>query len=143
MDMSEGKTFKSINQGNSRLEQLYAIMSYRATERNQSAAALAAVASSDIDAAGLLKDEGMVLVAQMILMGRCAAFIGSYASNVAVLVHDLMAHSRLLDGGRFQVLDVNGRSYCGCGASFCMTLEKKALRDPTRSTEDIVTSFHA
>eukprot|EP00326_Haptolina_ericina_P035475 CAMPEP_0181231840 /NCGR_PEP_ID=MMETSP1096-20121128/35355_1 /TAXON_ID=156174 ORGANISM="Chrysochromulina ericina, Strain CCMP281" /NCGR_SAMPLE_ID=MMETSP1096 /ASSEMBLY_ACC=CAM_ASM_000453 /LENGTH=143 /DNA_ID=CAMNT_0023325977 /DNA_START=75 /DNA_END=506 /DNA_ORIENTATION=- len=143
MDMSQGKRFESIRQGNSRLGQLYAIMEARAKERGLSAAALAAAAAMDPEAASLLKDEGMVLVAQMLLMGRCEAFIGSYASNVAVLVHDLMAYTRLHDGKPMQALDVNGRTYCGCGASFCMTLERKAVRDPTKGLKSIIDAFRS
>lgn len=143
MDMSQGKQFVSINQGNSRLSQLYDIMLIRARERNMSAAALTGARAADPEAAGLLKDEGMVLLAQMLLMGHCRAFIGSYASNVAVLVHDLMANRRLLDGFPMIALDVNGRSYCGCGASFCMTLERKAVRDPTKQLKEIIDSFHS
>jgi hypothetical protein len=143
MDMSQGKQFVSINQGNSRLGQLYQIMSARAAERNMSAAALAAAPAADVESAGLLKDEGMVLLAQMLLMGHCHAFIGSYASNVAILVHDLMAHRRLLDGLPMIALDVNGRSYCGCGASFCMTLERKAVRNPTKQLKEIIDAFRS
>ena len=42
---------------------------------------------------GAFKDEGMALVLQILLMGECDALFGSYASNVAILVHDLM-HAR-------------------------------------------------
>jgi hypothetical protein len=143
MDMSEGKQFVSINQGNSRLGQLYDIMSARAAERNMSAAALAAAQAGDPEAAGLLKDEGMVLLAQMLMMSHCQAFFGSYASNVAVMVHDLMGHRRLLDGLPLIAHDVNGRSYCGCGASFCMMLERKAVRDPTKQLKEIIDAFRA
>ena len=45
------------------------------------------------------------------------------------------------NGEQLHALDVNGRSYCGCGASFCMTLERKALRDPTKSLKAIVDTF--
>jgi len=83
----------------------------------------------------------MVLIAQILLMAGCEAFIGSYASNVAVLLHDLMAAKRLAAQLPLHAMDVNGRVYCGCGASFCMTLERKAVRDPTRSVKDIIDSF--
>ena len=84
-----------------------------------------------------------MLVAQILMMGECGAFIGSYASNVAVLVADLMYAERARRGEQLHALDVNGRAYCGCGASFCMTLERKAVRDPTRTVKAIVTGFKA
>lgn len=93
------------------------------------------------DEAVLLKDEGIVLIAQMLLMARCDAFAGSYASNVAVLVHDLMLARREAAGAPLHAMDVNGRVYCGCGASFCMTLERKAIRDPTLTIKKIVDGF--
>ena len=62
---------------------------------------------------------------------------------MAVLVHDLMLAERQRSGEQFHALDVNGRAYCGCGASFCMTLERKAVRDPTRSIEEIVGAFRS
>ena len=108
-----------------------------------SSAQLIARRHSDPEAARLLTDEGMVLVAQILMMGECGAMIGSYASNVAVLVHDLMFAERARHGEQLHALDVNGRSYCGCGASFCMTLERKALRDPTKSLKTIVDAFHS
>ena len=72
---------------------------------------------------------------------RCDAFIGSYASNVAVLVHDLMLAHHGRRGLPLHTMDVNGRVYCGCGASFCMTLERKEIRDPTRTAKAIVEAF--
>lgn len=83
----------------------------------------------------------MVLVLQILLMGQCGAFIGSYASNFAVLVSDLMLAQRIERREEMHVMDVNGRVYCGCGASFCMQLERKAVRDPTRTVKDIVDGF--
>jgi len=77
------------------LGQLYEVMEARAKTKGMTAAQLLAAAPSDAEAAGLLKDEGMVLVAQMILMGQCRAFIGSYASNVAVLVRHRFASRSL------------------------------------------------
>ena len=58
-------------------------------------------------------------------------------------MHDLMLAERQRSGEQFHALDVNGRAYCGCGASFCMTLERKAVRDPTRSIEEIVGAFRS
>ena len=92
-------------------------------------------------AARLLKDEGMTLISQMLLMSGCEAFIGSYSSNVAILVHDLMLARRGARGEAMHAIDVNGRVYCGCGASFCMTAERKAVRDPTKSVRQIVDAF--
>ena len=60
-----------------------------------------------------------------------------------VLVRDLMAYNRLLDGKPMHELDVNGRAYCGCGASFCMTLERKMVRDATRSAKSVIDSFRS
>ena len=37
----------------------------------------------------------MALVLQILLMSECEALFGSYASNVAILVHDLM-HARMV-----------------------------------------------
>ena len=54
-----------------------------------------------------------------------------------------MLAERQRSGEQFHALDVNGRAYCGCGASFCMTLERKAVRDPTRTVKAIVTGFKA
>jgi len=54
-----------------------------------------------------------------------------------------MAYNRIQDGLPMHALDVNGRSYCGCGASFCMTLERKAGRDPTRQLKGLIDSFRA
>ena len=31
-------------------------------------------------------------------------------------------------------MDVNGRVYCGCGASFCMNLERKLAASQTKSS---------
>ena len=76
-------------------------------------------------------------------MSECEALFGSYASNVAILVHDLMHARMVARRERLHAVDVNGRTYCGCGASFCMTLERKAVRDPTRTVKAIVTGFKA
>ena len=41
----------------------------------------------------------MALILQMLLMGECASLIGSFSSNVAVIVHDLMlcGRARIVD----------------------------------------------
>ena len=79
------------------------------------------------------KDEGMALILQMLLMGECASLIGSFSSNVAVIVHDLMLARRGARGSSTHTMDVNGRVYCGCGASFCMNLERKLAAPQTTS----------
>ena len=38
-------------------------------------------------------------------------------------------------------VDVNGRIYCGCGASFCMTVERKTVRESGRSIKHVVDGF--
>ena len=39
-------------------------------------------------------------------------------------------------------MDVNGRVYCGCGASFCMQLERKlAGGSSSQTAKQIVDSF--
>ena len=38
-------------------------------------------------------------------------------------------------------MDVNGRSYCGCGASFCMKLERRGTREPRRPYRHMVAAF--
>ena len=60
---------------------------------------------------------------------------------MAVLVHDLMLAERQRSGEQFHALDVNGRAYCGCGASFCMQLERKAIRQPEWTVKQIVENF--
>ena len=107
-----------------------------AAARAEGAAAVAA-----LEAAGAIKDEGMALIVQILLMGECESFFGSFASNVAVLVHDLMHAHRVAKRERLHVIDVNGRSYCGCGASFCMKLEKRATREPRRTMRSMVEAF--
>lgn len=87
MDMSAGKKFVNIKQGNARLGELYGALE----DLVQSGAAL-----SDEQRVSLSKDEGMVLVSQILLMSGCEAIIGSYSSNVAILVHDLMCVPRHL-----------------------------------------------
>lgn len=88
------------------------------------------------------KDEGMALATQMLLMARCDALVGSFASNVAIAVHDLQAARRTWNATRGveaapppQTHDVNGRGYCGCGASFCMALEQLHGAHPEQSLE--------
>ncbi len=75
------------------------------------------------------------------MMSDCVAFIGSYSSNVAILVHDLMYARRVAQGEELHAMDVNGRVYCGCGASFCMQLERKAIRQPEWTVKQIVENF--
>ena len=77
----------------------------------------------------------------MLLMSECEAFFGSYSSNVAILVHDLMHARAAASRERVHVADVNGRQYCGCGASFCMRIERRASREPTRTVKNMVEAF--
>ena len=169
MDMSAGKAFVDINQGNNRLGELYA-EERRATKqsarRNAAAArgssppglgdpwlrgwrrnATSAAAGGAVAAAAeppRYKDEGMALILQMLLMGECASLIGSFSSNVAVIVHDLMLARRGSRGSSTHTMDVNGRVYCGCGASFCMNLERKLAASQTKSsgtTKQIIDGF--
>ena len=98
-------------------------------------------AIADLVARGAHKDEGMALVLQILLMAECDALFGSFASNVAILVHDLM-HARMVRRReRMHAVDVNGRTYCGCGASFCMKLEKRSNREPKRTVRNMIEAF--
>lgn len=135
MDMSLGKQFKSIQQGNKRLAELYGLL------EDQIAATHPRPTRRHLEARGLLKDECMVLILQILMMSDCVAFIGSYSSNVAILVHDLMYARRVAQGEELHAMDVNGRVYCGCGASFCMQLERKAIRQPEWTVKQIVENF--
>ena len=106
LDASRGdRAFKHIRQGNRRLWELYS----RGEE---------------------WRDEGMALVAQLLLMAECDAFVGSFASNLAVLVHDLQLARRVTERRELQVVEVDGRVYCGCGAKACMQLEAAATQRP-------------
>lgn len=136
MDMSVGKKFVDIKQGNARLGQLYDVFEAESKAQPERGATRTATQGET-----LMKDEGMALVAQIILMSGCEAMVGSYASNVAILVHDLMYARRVARGVPLHALDVNGRVYCGCGASFCMQAERKAAREPTQSIKRIVDGF--
>ena len=78
---------------------------------------------------------------QILLMSGCEAMIGSYSSNVAILLHDLMLARKVARGEAMHALDVNGRVYCGCGASFCMNLERKTVREAGRSIKHVVDGF--
>ena len=130
-------SFKDINDNNDRLVGRYASLEARmAAARAQGPVAVAALAAS-----GATKDEGMALVLQILLMSECEAFFGSYASNVAILVHDLMHAQRVAKRERLHVLDINGRAYCGCGASFCMKLERRATREPRRPLRNMIEAF--
>ena len=149
-----------------------------ATAQSQGAAAVEALMAS-----GAKKDEGMALVLQILMMGECDALFGSYASNVAILVHDLQHARQVERRQRFHAIDVNGRCaarglrgctarchctprsppasarrctpfepraalessghrvYCGCGASFCMKLERRAGREPRRGIRHMIDAF--
>ena len=127
MDMSANNKFVNIRQGNGRLGELYG-------QFEDASAARAAARPRG----ALLKDEGMVLIAQILLMSGCEAMIASYSSNVAILVHDLMLARRISRGEAMHAIDVNGRVYCGCGASFCMNLERKTVHESGRSIKHVV-----
>ncbi len=128
MDMSAKNKFVNIRQGNERLGELYGSLEDAAKGKGAGGG-------------GLHKDEGMVLIAQMLLMSGCEALIASYSSNVAILVHDLMYARKVSRGEMTHAIDVNGRIYCGCGASFCMTLERKTVRETGRSIRHVVDGF--
>jgi hypothetical protein len=128
MDMSAKNKFVNIRQGNERLGQLYGSLEDAAKGKVAAGRALH-------------KDEGMVLIAQMLLMSGCEALIASFSSNVAVLVHDLMYARKVSRGEMTHAVDVNGRVYCGCGASFCMTLERKTVREAGRSIKHVIDGF--
>lgn len=68
------------------------------------------------------RDEGAALIALMDLMARATQCIGSYSSNMMIVVADLRKARGLSD-----VADVLGRPYCGCGASLCMYDERASL----------------
>ena len=132
MDGSAGKKFKDIRQGNSRLGELYGSLEDEAKKGSSGGTA----ASSHLQ-----KDEGMVLIAQILLMSGCEAVLASYSSNVAILVHDLMLARKVARAEPMHALDVNGRVYCGCGASFCMNLERKTVREAGRSIKHVIDGF--
>jgi hypothetical protein len=137
MNTAAGMNFKNINDNNERLVSRYdqLVQAMAQAQRNGTAAV------AELEARGVRKDEGMTLVLQILMMSECDALFGSYASNVAILVHDLM-HSRMVARrDRLHAFDINGRTYCGCGASFCMKLEKRSIKDPTRTFGDMVQAF--
>jgi len=132
------KSFKNIIDHNQRLTATYAtLLEKHGHELVRGAAGLAA-----LDAAGARRDEGMALVVQIVLMGECEALFGSFASNVAILVHDLMHARSVARRERMGTVDACGRSYCGCGASFCMKLERRAGREPRRAMRNMVDAFN-
>lgn len=135
MDMQIKATrFFDIKQGNSRLGELYGLLEDRAGAIRKQA--------TSAERAALMKDEGQILIAQILLMSGCEALIASYSSNVAILVHDLMLARRISRGEEMHAMDVNGRVYCGCGASFCMQLERKLVRDSSgRSAKHVIDTF--
>ena len=67
--------------------------------------------------------------------------IASYSSNVAILVHDLMLARGIARQTSVHAIDVQGRVYCGCGASFCMEMERRAKKEPSRGTKSMVEVF--
>mmetsp|Transcript_31250 Transcript_31250/g.74184 ORF Transcript_31250/g.74184 Transcript_31250/m.74184 type:complete len:159 (-) Transcript_31250:171-647(-) len=85
------ESFKDITDHNNKLVDRYA----RLVKAMAQAKASGAAAVAALEARGALKDEGMTLVLQILLMSECDSLFGSYASNVAILVHDLM-HARMV-----------------------------------------------
>ena len=129
--------FHDIVSNNNKLVGRYAaLLAKMAAAQAEGAAAVAA-----LEASGVRKDEGMALIVQILLMAECQAFFGSYASNVAILVHDLMHALRVAQCEHRNAIDVNGRAYCACGASFCMKLERRAAREPRRPIRHMVEAF--
>ena len=143
MDMSAKNKFVNIRQGNERLGELYGSLedAAKATSGGKGVGAAAGGGGSAAAVAASQKDEGAVLIAQMLLMSGCEALIASFSSNVAILVHDLMYARAVSRGQMTHAIDVNGRVYCGCGASFCMTLERKTAREAGRSIRHVVDGF--
>ena len=66
-------------------------------------------------------------------MAECEAFFGSFGSNIGILVHDLMLARRVAEQRPLEVHDMDGRIYCGCGASLCISLEEKLEARPDHS----------
>ena len=64
--------------------------------------------------------------------------IASYSSNVAILVHDLMLARGIARQTSVHAIDVQGRVYCGCGASICMDLERRLAQQPSRPFDDVL-----
>ena len=71
-------SFKDITDNNNRLVEHYKRLQRMAAQ----AASPGPGAVNANEARGVMKDEGMALVAQILLMSECEAFFGSYASNV-------------------------------------------------------------
>ena len=62
-------------------------------------------------------------------MSKCNVLLASFASNVAIIVRDLMFGHFALSAPQRQapaVYDVDGRAYCGCGAANCIEMEGTA-----------------
>ena len=52
-----------------------------------------------------------------------------------------MLARKISRGEAMHAMDANGRTYCGCGASFCMQLERKTVREGARSIKHFVDGF--
>mmetsp|Transcript_24750 Transcript_24750/g.79952 ORF Transcript_24750/g.79952 Transcript_24750/m.79952 type:complete len:539 (+) Transcript_24750:65-1681(+) len=135
MDMSDGNQFKHIKQGNARLAERYGALE---DERDAAARSGAAALRAFLARPGSTRDEGMALALQILMMGECAALFGPLSSNVDVLVSDLQLARATRLRTRYHVFDPNSRSYCGCGASFCMVIERAQEADPTRGYPSMV-----
>ena len=131
------ESFKDITDNNNKLVDRYA----RLVKAMAEARASGAAAVAPREARGAHKDEGMALVLHILLKSECDSLFGSYASNVAILVHDLMQARMVARRERLHAVDINGRTYCGCGASFCMKLERRSTREPRRAVRNMVEAF--
>jgi hypothetical protein len=139
MDMSDGNQFKHIKQGNARLAERYGLLE---DQRDAAARGGAAALQAFLAWPGSTRDEGMALALQILMMGECAALFGPLSSNVDVLVSDLQLARAVRLRTRYHTFDPNSRSYCGCGASFCMVLERAQEADPTRGYPSMVQSMN-
>ena len=139
MDMKGRNKFRDIKQGNNRLAELYGLLEdeMREVKQKQGAEGLASWLADPAH----LKDEGMTLVAQILMMGQCQSFFGSFSSNFGILIHDLQYSRAIATEREIYAVDANGRTYCGCGAFFCMRLEKRSIKEPLRKYENMVEAF--
>ena len=146
---SKAKKFFDIRQGNRAIGELYGILEDKAKAGGGGGGGGGGMVGGGGSGgrgvpswrSALYKDEGLVLIAQIVLMSGCEALLASYSSNVAVLVHDLMLARKTSRGEPLHAMDINGRVYCGCGASFCMNLERKTVREGGRSIKRVVDGF--
>lgn len=134
LDSATASAFKAIKDSTIRLMHTYHdfIEGARELERHMRRAKEAAKQEAYRES-GFTMDEGLALTTQMLMMSECEAFIGSFSSNVGVVVHDLMLARRIDARRPFHALDINGRVYCGCGASLCLELEEEMDHHPEQT----------